>query len=333
MRDVLEAHKVLVKSDSADQARLRLLQALWREESGLPIGIHESKDGRVELGSRVADDPDHPAGHNFLTPTIIDQAKRALEADVCGGVPQDGAVIVQRRLWTDLLSSQPMAVNLFGELAADLDLAGVVARAVWGPQIERVTSLCFEWSPGRGDPTYLGNGSAFDVFLAYETPAGGRGFIGVEVKYHENMRARAAKGADWYDHNPRYAEVARRAGAFPPEALTLVANPESRLSKDSLGGTPMQQIWFDHLLALSMLQSSDGWDEGRFVVLAPEANPKPADAADRYRQELVDESTFGSVTLEEFVAAAKSVSDTVWLTNFEQRYLDQGPIDALLTEQ
>ena len=80
MRHVLEGQKVLVKSDSADQARLRLLQARWRGESGLPIGIHESKDGRVELGSRVADDPDHPAGHNFLTPTIIDQVKRALEA-------------------------------------------------------------------------------------------------------------------------------------------------------------------------------------------------------------------------------------------------------------
>jgi hypothetical protein len=33
-------------------------------------------------------------------------------------------LIQQQRLWADLLSSQPMCFNLFGELAADLELAG-----------------------------------------------------------------------------------------------------------------------------------------------------------------------------------------------------------------
>jgi hypothetical protein len=89
-RDVLDAHQAYVKSDSSDQARLRLLQALWREQSGFPIGKHDSKDGPVPLGSRVADDPDHPAGHNLLTRTIIDQVNRAMMMWIIHGPSQAG---------------------------------------------------------------------------------------------------------------------------------------------------------------------------------------------------------------------------------------------------
>lgn len=52
--------------------------------------------------------------------------------------------------------------------------------------VSAVTSILFEHSPGRGDPAYTGDGSAFDVFLEYCTRSGQTGFLGVEVKYHEN---------------------------------------------------------------------------------------------------------------------------------------------------
>jgi hypothetical protein len=328
---LLEEHHAFVKSDSMEQTRLRLLQALWREGRDLPIGSQERPDlPAVELGSRVDDDDERRLGHNFLTPGIRDQVITALEDPACGGVDQGGRLIARQRLWSDLLSSQPLAFNLFGELAVDLGLATAVGRALWGDRIEAVTAVCFEWSPGRDDPRYLANRSAFDVFIAYTTPRGGRGFVGIEVKYHENMRARAAKGIGWYDENPRYREVAKVSTAFAQSALTRVADPAQRGSKESLGGTPLQQIWFDHLLALSMLESEDGWEEGRFVFLHAAKNQRTVNAGERYAATLAEDTTFQSVTLEAFLAAAQSVSDAGWLADFHERYLAMEPVETLL---
>ena len=91
-------------------------------------------------------------------------------------------------MWADLLSSQPMCFNLFGELAADLELATSAARAWWPGRVERVTELRFEWSPGRRDRRYLNSRAAFDAVLTHTTSGRGRGFIGIETKYTSARR-------------------------------------------------------------------------------------------------------------------------------------------------
>jgi hypothetical protein len=45
------------------------------------------------------------------------------------------------------------------------------------------------------------------------------------------------------------------------------------------------------------------WNWGRCVVVHPAGNSDFADACDRYRELLVDESTFSSVTVEELLGA------------------------------
>ena len=45
------------------------------------------------------------------------------------------------RLCGDMLSSQPLCFNLFGELALDLDLATEVLSLVWPRRIERRLAL------------------------------------------------------------------------------------------------------------------------------------------------------------------------------------------------
>lgn len=328
---VLDEHDVSIRSDSGVQAKLRLLQALWREREGLPIGGRELEgQGPVPLGSRVDDDEIRRLGLNFLTPTIRQQVLEALASDACAGVAQGGRLLAERRLWSDLLSSQPLAFNLFGELAADLEVATAVGRRLWGPQIEAVTSICFEWSPGRRDPRYLDDDSAFDVFIAYETGSGRDGFVGIDVKYHENMRARTAKGTDWYEENPRYAEVAAASGAFGDPALEAVADPARRGAPSSLGGTPMQQLWFDHLLALSMTQAEERWAEGRFVLLHPAANARAHHAAESYQTAVADPGSFGALTLESVVTTVAECTDADWVDAFRRRYLDLTPVEALL---
>jgi hypothetical protein len=66
---------------------------------------------------------------------------------------------------------------------------------------------------------------------------------------------------------------------------------------------PINQLWRDHMLAGSMLLA-DEWKEGMFVVLYPAENTHAAAAIRRYQACLADASTFGSWTLESFVAGA-----------------------------
>jgi hypothetical protein len=63
-------------------------------------------------------------------------------------------------------------------------------------------------------------------------------------------------------------------------------------------------MWLEHLLLLSMLQHPSGaWKWGRYVVAHPAGNSDFADACARYRDLLVDQSSFSSVTVEELLDA------------------------------
>jgi hypothetical protein len=63
-------------------------------------------------------------------------------------------------------------------------------------------------------------------------------------------------------------------------------------------------MWLEHLLLLSMLQHPGGeWSWGRYVVVRAAGNTDFADACGRYRDLLVDESTFAAMTLEELLDA------------------------------
>ncbi len=62
--------------------------------------------------------------------------------------------------------------------------------------------------------------------------------------------------------------------------------------------------WLEHLLLLSMLQHPSGqWTWGRYVVVHPAGNAAVVDACARYRDLLVDRSTFDAITLEDLLAA------------------------------
>lgn len=203
-REILEAHHAFVAGDNAWQQRARLTQSLWRERQGIAVGLHRD----VPLGSRITPADGEPP---TLAIYLSDPAKRKVEAAVAAA-RKNGALLSRPRLWVDLLSSQPLCFNLFGPLAEDLDLATAALRLMW-PHIGQVTEIKFEWSPGRGDERYTGNRSAFDVFVAYQNGKT-RGFLGIEVKYHENLRGTAA--TDPKQRYPKIAEAATAAAVARP---------------------------------------------------------------------------------------------------------------------
>lgn len=300
---VMAAHQVEVAGEPGWQRRLRLLQALWREEQGLPPGMHKGTGGSRSLGSRLA----MPEAEQTLGNYLTDPVRALLRAEVEGEPAATlGKVYATPRIYDDLLSSQPLCFNLFGELKAEPGhrLATQVFRHLWPERVKQVTRIEFEHSPGRDDPTYTDNRSAFDVYIEHTTPDGGKGFVGIEVKYHENLQVKAA------EVRPRLQQVADKAGIFATEHL------------DELQKPPLQQVWFDHLLALSMLDADDGWTTGLFVLLHPVANPACYRVGNRYQQVLSGTDTFQRMTLDEFTAALQLHSPADWINAFRHRYLE-----------
>ena len=293
--EVLVKHHVLVSADNDFQRRARLLQALWREERGLPLG--ERRTG-VPLGSRLPKEYAKETGANLMTPAALAAARREVAAMRAGS----GQKIDEDRLWANLLSSQPLAFNLFGELSADLELATRVLRRFWPERLREVTHVGFEYSPRRGNAAYTADRTAFDVYVEHTTPGGGRAFIGIEVKYHEALTDAPA------EHRPRYDEVTRAMGCFKPD---LVAG---------LRRKPVEQIWRDHMLAGSMLLASSQWETGLYVFLYPQDNEPCRGAVQLYRDHLSDSRTFDSVTLERVVQTIEAEIDAVWIRELRARY-------------
>lgn len=232
---------------------------------------------------------------NYLT----DGIREVVRAEVLGGGRSAGKLFGEPRIFNDLLSSQPLCFNLFGELKLDLALASRVLHRLVPDKIKTVHRIEFEHSPGRGDPRYTADRSAFDVYVEYENVAGEKGFLGIEAKYHEDLNDALAP------HRERYDQVAFGLGSFHATRLA-----ELRVK-------PVNQLWRDHMLAGSMLLA-DGWKEGMFVVLYPAENTHAAAAIRRYQACLVDASTFGLWTLESFVDAEIAGS---WVGELRDRYL------------
>jgi hypothetical protein len=79
-------------------------------------------------------------------------------------------------------------------------------------------------------------------------------------------------------------------------------------------------MWLEHLLLPSMLQHASGtWKWGRYVVAHPAHNSDFVDACARYRNLLVDQSTFSSVTIEELLDANVLPAQTT--AALRERYL------------
>jgi hypothetical protein len=303
MRDILRAHHVDIPSDNAFQRRARLLQALWREEHSLPIGTHRDRP----LGSRLAMPHAQQLLANYLTETI----RACVRREVLDPAARAHKLYGAPRIFDDLLSSQPMCFNIFAELQADLDVATSLFRALLPDRIERVTAIRFEHSPGRGDLRFTGDRSAHDVFVEY-VRGDRRGFLGIEVKYHEDLSDTAAS------LKPRYEAVADAMAIFRDEHRPLLRKK------------PLQQIWRDHLLAGSIVAAADGFDEGAFGYLYPRDNYRCAAAVTDYLACLHDDATFVRWTLEDFFAQLGAVDDRPWVDAFRHRYLAFERVDAVL---
>jgi hypothetical protein len=287
----LRAHHVWVPRDSAFQKQCRLQQALWREANSIPIGHKPNGD---LLGSRIEWPRAKERLENFITPTVREVVRAELDT-----ARSTGKLFGEPRIYDNLLSSQPLCFNLFGELSVDLKLATRVLAKL-EPQIDCVTKIRFEHSPGRGDPRYTGDHSAFDVFVEYNGSVGKRGFLGIEVKYHEALTDKPT------EHKSRYDELAAICDWW-------TSDPEN-----ARRNRPLQQMWRDHLLAASIVVNHD-FDEGVFVFLAPAGNNPCIRAVLEFQKHVTRSDVFRIWSLEDFITCLAS-ADVPWLPIIQARY-------------
>ncbi|MGZ4169660.1 MAG: PGN_0703 family putative restriction endonuclease [Solirubrobacteraceae bacterium] len=284
--------------------RTRYQQARWRVARGHPIGSqpHIPRPGGPKarpVGSRLPLAYAQETGANLVTQAALAAAR----ARVSFIEPRQS--FDHQRLWADLLSSEALAFNLFGDLAADRRLADRVVHAWWPDAPGTVTDVRFAHSPGRLDPAWLNSLREFDAAFALHRANGTRGIVAVDVKFHERLKAETPKPENLW----RTVAVAERSGVFAPGAIDAVK-----------GRSELAVMWLEHLLLLSMLQHVSGsWTWGRYVVVHPAGNPDIVEACARYRSLLADESTFGSLTIEELVDSAVLPAATI--TELRERYL------------
>ena len=305
-----------VKGDTEFSAWARELQNAWRVERGYLIGTYKQKQKdlsykEVELGNYIEKTFALDKQNNFLTNNIRSITAHALKTK------EKGAKISKTRLYTNLLSSQPLAFNLFGEFSINLPLATDFFRRQFPDRIKEVTKIIFEHSDGRGDCSYTCDHSAFDVFVEYISEAGQNGFIGIEVKYAESLNDEPAT------YKSRYAELTENSGLFKQNSI------------ENLKAKPIEQIWRDHLLSISHLKHENKkYADGFFIYLFPKQNQQCQAAVDKYIQQFISfdmstkkyderETGFYIRHLKEFVADMKQVCKEEWLNDFLYRYFNQ----------
>jgi hypothetical protein len=306
---ILRQHQCLEPYDSRFTAAARLLQSLWRQDQNLPVGRHRSPLGETrQIGSRLTMSAGR-AGANFLDPAIASLVRRELI------YREIGALIDADRLFRNLLSSMPLAFNLFGPLKLDPELATRVMRLVLPGFTGTVTQVLFEHSPGRGNPAFSADYSAADALVRYRTEDGRRGYVFVEQKYTETLQETTQP------IRPHLDQLSEQSNLFKdPHAA-------------SLRSSPCQQLWREHLLASSMIQRGN-YDEGHFIVIAPRLNWHAQNGIAAYARHLkkpeAGQPVFAGIFLERFIEAIGTAGEPDYAQRLHQRYADFARIDQII---
>lgn len=305
-------HRVFVPADHRFKAAARFLQALWREDRGLAMGTHV--DRRTphrprRLGSRISAAAG-ALGANFLHPDILAVVTRAL------AYREPGAAYDVDRLKTNLLSSQPLAFNLFGLLARDFALATRFVSELLPGTLTEVSDILFEHSPGRGDPRFTADRTAYDVVLRGRDATGARALVCIEIKYSEAGHEPAPPP------HPRHTEIARATPGLFVDADDPI-----------LTGPACQQLYRQHCLASAMLKAGLA-EKATLAFIAPTHNQLAHAAAATYTRQLTDPQggpiPFVPLTLEHAFAALAAAGLPDHARALHRRYTDWWLVDGEL---
>jgi hypothetical protein len=285
--------------DDSLTARMRFHQSWWRAcRLQVPAGV----DAKGTSYGNLLTEADGDAGLNFLTPAIHHTALERILS---------GPGVERTRCTRNLLSSQPMAFNLFSPLRADPTLAAVLLDPLL-PGGVIAANVHIEYAPPRQE--HLDDATSCDVAVRYTTRDGTPAFAGIECKLTEPF-SQVAYGTDPNDaRTATYRAVARRS--------TVWTDPDA----PRLADKRWNQLWRNHLLVESIRQHEPGLLGCQIVVHHP-LDERCTLAIESYRTFLADpDTTFRALNLGQIVATWRALvqrpAERSWLRDFEDRYLN-----------
>ena len=313
------------KGDSPFVADCRKLQSIYRHEIGEEIRPYTDRNGNVHYYGNYIENGDTSKDgcwKNFLTEDAFNHANERVENR------QKYETIEKDRLFNNLLSSQPMAFNLFCPLRKMLTESSetatkVIKAALPDYPIHEVTGVELEFIPGNyRDLT--GDKSAMDAIIKFKDKDGKDGFIAVETKYSENLGTNAAYDKDEKgDKKPREQSLKaiRQLKCFNPDV-------EMRILE---GKVKLTQIYRNFLLS----ETYGKWEtlESYSIILAPKDHPSTDNEVNSLLSELREEyknNKIKKITLEDFVNAIIDYCPDEYRVAFERfydRYLNFGKLD------
>ena len=211
----------------------------------------------------------------------------------------------------DMLRSEHIPFNMFAPLKDYPELTKRILQVAFGISCTQVDRLEIEWAP-KDQQNYLGDHTAFDVYLEVRDDQSRSLGIGVEVKYTERSYKIGTKEAIRVsDLNSSYWTVSKKSGAF-------IDNVTKEIASDDL-----RQIWRNHLLGLAMCLHGDIQDFVS-IILHPHGN-KHFNAAIGDYQKFLSKDNSNQVrgcTFEKYIAAIDGSQDILdWKYFLNQRYI------------
>ena len=282
----------------------RRTQSIYRHEIGQPIAPYR---GHM-YGNYISNGKE--SGANFLAEYIHAHAlKRVRDKKPYEMIQED-------RLFNNLLSSQPMAFNLFYPLEklrseSPQDATRAIQAALPCYDMALVEEVVLEFIPEKYKDI-TGDKSAMDAIIRYVDSEGKNCFIAIETKYSESLGANEAKDDATKEKERR---VAVELGVFRDEAAEKIAS----------GDVPLTQIYRNFLLSEAYGKKCD---LGSFsIVLAPSIHPSTKREVDSLLPELKEEyaEKLKVVHLEDFVDALIANTPEEYSSlfdRFKSRYLD-----------
>jgi hypothetical protein len=245
-------------------------------------------------------------GKNFLEDYIFDYAKKRVNNR------KHYETINEERLFNNLLSSQPMAFNLFCPLEEmrkedESSATDILRAALPDYNINKVTKIDLEFIPDNFKEL-TNDLTAMDAIIEFTDNEGIPSFIAIETKYSENLGTTEA--SDKGKGKAKAIETIKSLRIFQSEIENRITSKEVALT----------QIYRNFLLSetYGINQNKKAYS----IVLAPKEHPTTGDEVNSLKNELKEEYRYkiSSVNLEDFVLKLIEKSQGKYQATFRAFY-------------
>jgi len=200
----------------------------------------------------------------------------------------------KKRLCNNLLSSQPLAFNLFLPLRWDnYRIATVTFKKLYPDlNIKNITDIKLEFVPGDNEKNRLivTDKSCFDVFVEYITFSGQKSCIGIEVKYTEPFSNTDFNKAP-SDKRQRYID-----------AISVYSEQFYSENIQKYLSVKFNQLFRNQLISEEVKSKTD-YENCFQIVLFSSNDTKCIEAVNEFSSMLKIDKSFQTLTIEDFIKA------------------------------